>query len=410
MVNRKTVLAIGAIAAVGALSLAGCAGSGDDTSGVDEGAGALTVWVDADRAAVLKDAAAEFESETGVKVTLVQKDFGEIRDQFVAQVPTGEGPDIAVGAHDWLGTLVTNGVAAPIELGDAAGDFEQVAIDAWSYDGNVYGLPYSIENIALVRNTDLAPEAPATWDDLVAAGTAAGTEYQFLVGLDPAAGDPYHLYPFQTSFGAPVFGQNADGTYNADDLQIGNAGGDAFAGWLAAQGAAGILNPNIDGDLARENFNAGKSPFFLTGPWNVPSAQEAGLNIAVDPIPSAGGQPAQPFVGVQGFFLSAKSQNVVAATNFLINYVGSEAVQTALYEVGGRAPALSAAFDAAVASDPIVAGFGQVGATAVPMPSIPQMGSVWEFWGVTELAIIKGEGDPVTLWQKMSADIAAAIG
>ena len=410
MVNRKTVLALGAIATVGALALAGCASGGADEGGADETAGALTVWVDADRAAVLKDAAAEFESETGVKVTLVQKDFGEIRDQFVAQVPTGEGPDIAVGAHDWLGTLVTNGVVAPIELGDAAGDFEQVAIDAWSYDGNVYGLPYSIENIALVRNTDLAPEAPATWDELVAAGTAAGTEYPFLVGLDPAAGDPYHLYPFQTSFGAPVFGQNADGSYNAADLQIGNAGGDAFAAWLAAQGAAGILNPNIDGDLARENFNAGKSPFFLTGPWNVPSAQEAGINVSVDAIPSAGGQPAQPFVGVQGFFLSAKSANVVAATNFLINYVGSEAVQTALYEVGGRAPALSAAFDAAVASDPIVAGFGSVGAEAVPMPSIPQMGSVWEFWGVTELAIIKGEGDPATLWQKMSSDIANAIG
>ena len=410
MVNRKTVLALGAIATVGALALAGCASGGADEGGADETAGALTVWVDADRAAVLKDAAADFESETGVKVTLVQKDFGEIRDQFVAQVPTGEGPDIAVGAHDWLGTLVTNGVVAPIELGDAAGDFEQVAIDAWSYDGNVYGLPYSIENIALVRNTDLAPEAPATWDELVAAGTAAGTEYPFLVGLDPAAGDPYHLYPFQTSFGAPVFGQNADGSYNAADLQIGNAGGDAFAAWLAAQGAAGILNPNIDGDLARENFNAGKSPFFLTGPWNVPSAQEAGINVSVDAIPSAGGQPAQPFVGVQGFFLSAKSANVVAATNFLINYVGSEAVQTALYEVGGRAPALSAAFDAAVASDPIVAGFGSVGAEAVPMPSIPQMGSVWEFWGVTELAIIKGEGDPATLWQKMSSDIANAIG
>ena len=410
MVNRKTVLALGAIATVGALALAGCASGGADEGGADETAGALTVWVDADRAAVLKDAAAEFESETGVKVTLVQKDFGEIRDQFVAQVPTGEGPDIAVGAHDWLGTLVTNGVVAPIELGDAAGDFEQVAIDAWSYDGNVYGLPYSIENIALVRNTDLAPEAPATWDELVAAGTAAGTEYPFLVGLDPAAGDPYHLYPFQTSFGAPVFGQNADGSYNAADLQIGNAGGDAFAAWLATQGAAGILNPNIDGDLARENFNAGKSPFFLTGPWNVPSAQEAGINVSVDEIPSAGGQPAQPFVGVQGFFLSAKSANVVAATNFLINYVGSEAVQTALYEVGGRAPALSAAFDAAVASDPIVAGFGSVGAEAVPMPSIPQMGSVWEFWGVTELAIIKGEGDPATLWQKMSSDIANAIG
>ncbi|GAA2904445.1 arabinogalactan oligomer/maltooligosaccharide transport system substrate-binding protein [Microbacterium keratanolyticum] len=409
-VNKKGVLGISALIATSALILTGCAGGGGDAgSTAPADGGSLTVWVDADRATVLKDAAKAFQDETGVKVTLVQKDFGEIRDQFISQVPTGKGPDIAVGAHDWLGTLVTNGVVAPVELGDAAGDFQKVAIDAMSYEGKTYGVPYSIENIALMRNTALAPEAPATYDDMIAAGTAAGTEYKFLVGLDPEQGDPYHLYPFQTSFGAPVFGTNADGTYNAADLQIGNAGGDAFAGWLAAQGAAGILNTNISGDLARESFVAGKSPFFLTGPWNVPAAQDAGLDIAIDPIPSAGGQPAQPFVGVQGFFLSAKSKNVVAATNFLTNYIGSEDVQTALFEVGGRAPALTASFDAALASDEIVEGFGTVGADAVPMPNIPQMGSVWEFWGVTEVAIINAQGDPVTLWQKMTSDIAAAI-
>lgn len=410
-VNKKSIVAFGAMAAVSSLALVGCAGGGSGGGSTDapEAAGTLTVWVDADRAGVLKEPAAEFTQETGVKVNLVQKDFGEIRDQFISQVPTGKGPDIAVGAHDWLGTLVTNGVVAPVELGDTAADYEKVAIDAWSYDGQVYGVPYSIENIALMRNTALAPDAPATWDDMIAAGTAAGTEYKFLVGLDPEAGDPYHMYPFQTSFGAPVFGTNADGTYNPEDLQIGNAGGEAFAQWLATQGAAGILNPNISGDLARENFVGGKSPFFLTGPWNVPAAQEAGIDIAIDPVPTAGGEAAQPFVGVQGFFMSAKSENVVAATNFLTNYVGSEEVQTALYEVGGRAPALSSAFDAAVAGDPIVAGFGEVGATAVPMPNIPEMGSVWEFWGVTENAIVKGEGDPVALWQKMAADIQAAI-
>lgn len=409
-VNKRTVLPIVALMTAGALALSGCSdgGGGGETGAPAEG-GSITVWVDADRATVLQDAAAEFTAETGVEVELVQKDFGEIRDQFVSQVPTGEGPDVAVGAHDWLGTLVTNGVAAPIELGDTASDFQKVAIDAWTYDGQVYGLPYSIENIALLRNTALAAQAPTTWDDMIAAGRAAGTEYPFLVGLDPAAGDPYHLYPFQTSFGAPVFGTNADGTYNAEDLLIGDAGGDAFAQWLAAQGAAGTMNTNIDGDLARENFVAGKSPFYLTGPWNVPAAQEAGLDIAVDPIPTAGGQPAQPFVGVQGFFLSAQSDNVVAATTFLTDYIGSEKVQTALYEVGGRVPALSAAFTAAVESDPVVAGFGEVGADAVPMPSIPQMGSVWEYWGATQVGILNGQGDPVELWQKMAADIQAAI-
>lgn len=411
-VNKRSILGFGAIAVTSALALAGCASStpsGDDSGDKAEFSGQITVWVDADRADVMGDAAKEFTADTGVKVSLVQKEFGDIRDQFVQQAPTGKGPDVVVGAHDWLGVLVDNGVVAPVELGDRAGEFEQVALDAFSYDGQLYGVPYAIENIGLLRNTDLVAEAPTDFADMIAKGKAANTEYPFLVGLDPEAADPYHLYPFQTSFGAPVFGQNDDGSYNADDLQIGNDGGKAFAAWLSEQGKAGVLNTNITGDLAKENFLAGKSPFFLTGPWNAPAAVEAGLNIAVDPIPSAGGQDAQPFAGVQGFFLSAESKNKLAANEFLLNYVGSEEVQTALYKVGGRAPALTAAFEAAVEDDPITAGFGEVGANAVPMPSIPEMGAVWEFWGVTEAALINSKGDPTALWDKMTADIQGAI-
>jgi arabinogalactan oligomer/maltooligosaccharide transport system substrate-binding protein len=37
------------------------------------------------------------------------------------------------------------------------------------------------------------------------------------------------------------------------------------------------------------------------------------------------------------------------------------------------------------------------------------MGAVWEFWGVTETAIINGAGDPVELWNKMASDIQGAI-
>jgi arabinogalactan oligomer/maltooligosaccharide transport system substrate-binding protein len=37
------------------------------------------------------------------------------------------------------------------------------------------------------------------------------------------------------------------------------------------------------------------------------------------------------------------------------------------------------------------------------------MGSVWEFWGVAEAAIIKG-GDPVSTWDKLAADVQAKIG
>lgn len=406
-VKNNPILAAGALTAVTALALTGCSASGADAGSDDTASTTLTVWVDADRAPVLKDVAAAFEDESGISVKLVQKDFGKIQEEFVQQVPTGKGPDITIGAHDWLGNFVTNGVVQPIELGDIEEDFQPVSITAMSYEGQTYGLPYSIENIALLRNTELAPEAPETYDEMVQMGKDAGTEFPFLVQVG-AESDPYHLYPFQTSFGAPVFGTTDDGSYNPDDLQLGNEGGIEFANWLAEQGKAGLLKTTIDGDIAKEKFVSGASPFLITGPWNVAPAQEAGIDVAVDAIPSAGGEAAQPFVGVQGFFISAKSKNALAATEFLTNYIGTQEVQVELYNVGKRPPALTAAFEE-VSSDPITAAFGEVGANGVPMPNIPAMGAVWQYWGVTEADIITGEGDPAELWSSMADEIAGAI-
>lgn len=408
-VTSRSLIMTGAMAAATAVVLAGCAPAEPEAPQFE---GSLTVWVDADRAGVLEDIAAQFEEERGVTVELVTKEFGAIRDDFITQAPTGNGPDIIVGAHDWLGKLVQNGVVAPLELGDKAAEFQDVAITAMSYEGTTYGLPYSVENIAMIRNADIVAETPATFDDLIAAGQAAvaegSAEYPFLVGLDPNAADPYHLYPLQASFGAPVFEITADGTYNPSVLALGNEGGEAFAVKLAEWGAAGILNTNISGDIAREEFVAGKSPFYLTGPWNIPAIKEAGINYAIEAIPSAGGETASPFVGVQGFFVSARSENQLAATEFLVNYIGTEAVQTALYEVGGRAPALLSAFEAAK-SNADVAAFGEVGASGNPMPNVPAMDVVWSDWGSTEVAIINGQGDPVELWRAMVASIQSKI-
>lgn len=75
----------------------------------------------------------------------MQKNFEDLRADFLAQVPTGEGPDITVGAHDWLGELVESGVVDTIDLGDRAADFEQVTLDAFTYDGQLYALPYAQE-------------------------------------------------------------------------------------------------------------------------------------------------------------------------------------------------------------------------------------------------------------------------
>ena len=412
-VNKKSALAISAFIAGGALVLSGCASGGGENSG-DNGENAdttpITVWVDIERKPALEDVAASFTEETGVEVKLVTKDFATVDQDFISQVPTGKGPDVIVSPHDKLGAYVSAGVVAPLELGDVADGFAEAAVQAMTYDGKVYGVPYSIENVALVRNADLVSEPVETFDEVIANGKAAGTEYPFLVGLSPEQGDPYHLYPLQTSFGSQVFAQNADGSYDPSQLVLGDAAGVEFATALKQWGAEGILNANIDGDKAREFFVAGQSPYYLTGPWNIPAIAEAGINYAVDPLPSAGGQEARPFVGVNGFFLSSKSENALAATDFIVNYLSTEDAQLSLFEVGGRPPALISAYESAAASDPDVEAFGKIGQTGAPMPAIPEMGAVWSDWGNAELQLIKGEGEPAQVWETAATNIQSKIG
>lgn len=409
-VRTRSIMTTGAIATIVALGLGGCGGASTDNS--TESAGTLTMWVDANRAEALKTVIADFEEQNGVTVKVVQKEFGDtLKEDFIKQVPTGKGPDVVVGAHDWLGAWVQNGVVAPLTVDNAA-DFQPVATQAMSYEGQQYGLPVSIENVALIRNTDLDPATHATFDEMIATGqslVAAGTaEFPFIVQVGANA-DPYHMYPIQSSFGAPVFGLNADGSYNSEDLQLANAGGDAFAAKLVEWGASGVLTTSVDGDIAIENFVNKKAPYIITGPWNIERIKEAGINYSIEQVPSAGGSPSTPFVGVQGFFVSSQSENQLLANKFVVEYLGSEEVQTAIFEAGGRAPALNSAFDAAQ-SNPDVAAFGAVGAAGVPQPSIPAMGQVWGDWGATEAALISGTaGDPATAWQAMAASIKAKI-
>src|SRR5690625_7121678 len=56
-----------------------------------------------------------------------------------------------MGAHDWIGNLVQNGAISPVQLpSDVADTIAPVAIDAVTYDGQTYGVPYAVETLALL--------------------------------------------------------------------------------------------------------------------------------------------------------------------------------------------------------------------------------------------------------------------
>jgi len=411
-------IALGATVGASVLVLSACGGGSSDPTavteptdtGMDAAGSELVIWTDAEREDALASAAKQFEADTGATVTLVQKNFEDLRNDFIAQVPTGEGPDITVGAHDWLGALVTAGVVDTIDLGDKAADFQSVALDAMTYDGQLYGLPYSTEAIALIQNVDLVGDvAPTTWDEMIQMSTDAGfADRPFILYTNGAAGDGYSAYPLQTSFGAPVFVQDESGSYTAE-VGMGGAPGEAFAQFLYDNGAAGtgIFSDTIDYDTSNELFTTGQSPFILQGPW-MPFFDAGDMNLLVSAMPTAGGETAAPFVGVQGFYLSAQSNNALLAQEFLVNYMATEDAQRALYEADPRLPALSALADEVSAADPITAGFVASAASGVPMPSIPEMGSVWDLWNAAEIQIITG-ADPASTWNNMVAELEASL-
>ena len=390
---RRGIAALGVLAAVTAL--AACSG---------KTAATLTIWADDTRFVQVRSLADDFTASTGVAVNVVQKSESDMDTEFTTQVPTGNGPDLIVMAHDKLGALVANGVVAPVDLGEDSSTFSDVAVKAVTYNDQTYGVPYSVESVALVRNNALTQDAPTTYDDMIASGKVSGAEYPFIIQMGDK-GDPYHFYGFQTSFGAPVFNTNADGEYTSE-LAMGGSGGTDFASWLKAQGDAGVISSSITSDIAKQTFLDGKAAYTVTGPWNVAAFRDAGMDVSVLPVPSAGSQPAQPFVGVQMFYQSAKSAHPVAARLFF-NYLATPEAQEKMQKLGGRASAMPSV--AAKSDDQDIKDFAKVAESGALAPAIPAMGSVWNFWGQTEANIVSGTETPAEGWATMVTNINNAI-
>ena len=67
------------------------------------------MWADNLMGVALKAIAPDFQEATGVALEIVEKPFGDIRDQFKVAGPAGEGPDLFIGAHEWPGEPVRPG-------------------------------------------------------------------------------------------------------------------------------------------------------------------------------------------------------------------------------------------------------------------------------------------------------------
>ncbi|MDE0067535.1 MAG: extracellular solute-binding protein [Acidimicrobiaceae bacterium] len=381
----------------------------DDPPAAEEPIASITIWADDSRVGPLEAIAPAFTEETGVEVNVELVDFGGIRDQVSQAAPAGEGPDIFVGAHDWTGELAANGVVAPINLGDKADHFVQVALDGFNFAGEVFAVPYATEAVAMYRNSDLVPETPATWDDLRAACDAVEVANCVTVPGGEDAADAYHNYPFVSARGGGIFAFDASSGFDASQVVLDSDDTIAGVEILEAQVADGYVSSTNYGN-AKDLFLTGQAAFFITGPWELGSMRDqSDINWAVSVIAQMGDAPVQPFVGAQGFFLNAFSENSLIAQSFLLDFIATDETMQALFDADGRPPAWLPVVEA-LSSNPDVQVFGASIANGIPMPNIPEMGAVWGPLGDNLLQVRNGESTAADAMTAAAEAVRAAVG
>jgi arabinogalactan oligomer/maltooligosaccharide transport system substrate-binding protein len=351
--------------------------------------------LDESEALGLKAVALQFEADTGTRVDLVIKP--DIGNEFLSA--TVDAPDIVLGPHGLQRGFLSEDLIAPFSLEGAETGFNFGAVQAFSYGGQQYGLPYAQESIALVCTESAMPKAPDSFQDLVDVG--------FAISLNDGTGDPYHLYPLQTSFGSSVFEVDK---INPEilNLALGNEEGLAFANWLSKNASLFDLESNTD--LIKQQLIDGEKGCWITGPWSgawfSATFGEEGWNAYE--VPSAGGQEATPFLEVRGAMLSARANNPSAAIKFIVDYLGSDPGQIAMFQATGRTPSNLKALENAK-DFKIPYQFGMAASNAVPRPVSSKIDSVWFLLGEAQMAILRKDDAPDLLWKMMSDEIAEAI-
>ena len=387
---------IAVLFASAALMLTGCAGGATSETQNSEGnssAGVnLTIWVDAELTETIETVAAQLKQNTGHSLNFVTKDFSTLEAEISA---AGElAPDLFVGSSEWTDRMAASSLIAKLGGASLSG-FDGAVTSALSYQGELYAIPYSVENLALICNGERVKNQPGSANELVEAG--------FKLVLSPG-GDPYTLFPIQSSFGVLPLTIDESGDWT-ETTGFGVERGKEFATWMTQNRS---LIRELDYSSAITALVDGVEPCLVTGPWAIPElTQRAEFEIKVYQIPSFGGEKALAFSSARAVFVSAKSANLEAAKE-TAGYFATEPVQLLIHNQTGRVPAMSKV--ASSVDDPIIEGFSKAAMNTVVLPGNTAMQNSWVPWTKAINALLKSDEEPGRIWDELLAELKTAIG
>lgn len=361
--RSRTALALGALAAAAALTLAGCSAGGDG----DE----LTVWhyytLDNQLKMIDEYAKTFAESHPDVTVDYVYVPMDQMNSKLIAAAGAKTGPDIVIADGFNIGTLAGAGTLAPLdEQWNGYADKDQFAEGALkSVDGTVYGVQGHVNSLALWYNQDILDEVgiapPTSMSELeaaLAAVTAAGHEGITLSG-DPTIQGAFQSYSWLTDAG-----------FSYDNPQAAPVEA-AFArarGWIEK----GYLSPQAstwDQNVPFSEFLAGNVAFAQNGNWQLTSARaDASFRFGVVPLPLS--DTGRIYLGGEAESIGAFAERPDLAWDYLQKtYLSAQGQVTALDAVGSLPTRGDASKAEAISADPVLSAFASaMEAQGAPYP------------------------------------------
>ncbi|MGL4694424.1 extracellular solute-binding protein [Enterococcus larvae] len=417
MKKGKNLLLLGALAA----GLSACGpqdSSTTDGSGSSKGSNKdydLLVWEDQSKSAGIKDAVKAFEEEHDVTIKVVEKAYADQLEDLRLDGPAGTGADVITIPGDQIGTAVTEGLLKEMDVDQATQDiYTEAAMQSQIVDSKVYGLPKAVETQILYYNKALISEEelPETTDEWLTYSKKVTTDSSY--GLLALWDQIYYAQGVIGPYGGYVFGEDADGNYDPNDIGLANDGAIEGAAYIKEFYDSGVFPTGIIGEqginVLDSLFTEGKAAAVISGPWNLEPYKEAGVDYGVKELPMLGNNKHMgSFIGVKSYNVSSYSQNADLAEEF-VEFITNEENSKVRFEKTAEIPAVEAlASDSSILKSESAAAIAEQSKYAELTPGITAMNSVWEPIDSALQTIATGKAEPETALPQAVEQIKSAI-
>ncbi|USZ70233.1 extracellular solute-binding protein [Natronosalvus halobius] len=312
-------------------------------------------------------------------ITISPEAVSELEDQTTASIPAGDGPELFVWAHDWVGKYYENGFLSDQSDNLNIDPEEYFGENANSarYDGATLGLPFAAETVALVYNKEYVDEAPETFEEVLEVAEEYHAPEDNTYGFTWPM-DAYHVSAFPHGFGGYY--------YDEESGELGLTNDETIAGFQYVIDNVWDYMPADPGGEAQQSvFIEGNSPFLITGPWNLGNFEDNDLDYGIAPWPEVEGNEPSPFTGVQLFYFAAAmdedQERADSAIGFAEWYTTNTSLIAEQADKHGFIPVHNAFADDGEESGELsenLQGFSAAVNQGNPMPTAADFQAVWE--------------------------------